>query len=208
MGNSLKRKKHASKPIPQQDGGYPMVQDPIIVQPGVGGQPMQSATALGPVATLGPATAMPPPATVVPGYAASAVSDRSAVMRAPFGSIPPPMRLMGTGPNQIAYENNVLLSNLTGWSLSDIERLRFEFATYSNPMGVIDREGFRRLFVSSLLNAPWDAVDREAEIAFRTFDINRTGTLDFNEYITACTRLIRASNGSPPPSSMYPPYVS
>ena len=200
MGNTIKRNNRARKPIPQQDAAFASVQDPIIVQTGLPPQMppgvLPPSTALGP-APLGPAS-----------YAASVASDRTMAVRPSLGGLAPPMAGLNTTRNQLSYENNMLLSNLTGWSVADIERLRFEFTSYANQMGVIDRDGFRRLFVASLLNATWDAVDREAEIAFRTFDTNQTGTLDFNEYITACTRMIRATSGAPPATSMYPPYVS
>ena len=108
----------------------------------------------------------------------------------------------------MSYENDAFLANLTGWSPQDIDRLRREFSSYANPMGVIDREGFRKIYVASLLNMTWDAVEHEAEAAFRNFDINQTGFLDFNEYITACSRMSRELNApypsSPPP--MNPPY--
>jgi hypothetical protein len=114
-----------------------------------------------------------------------------------------------------SYENDAFLSNLTGWSLQDIERLRHEFLSYTNAYGVIDRDGFRKLYVASLLNMTWEALERDAEAAFRNFDINQTGGLDFNEYITACSRMTREVNPQlssssppppPPPPSMNPSY--
>lgn len=109
----------------------------------------------------------------------------------------------------MSYENDAFLSNLTGWSVQDIERLRHEFYSYTNPMGVIDREGFRKLYVASLLNMTWEAVEHDSEAAFRNFDINQTGFLDFNEYITACSRMSRELNAPyspPPPIPMNPSY--
>ncbi len=106
------------------------------------------------------------------------------------------------------YENDSFLANLTGWSVQDIERLRHEFFSYANSYGVIDRESFRKLYIASLLNMTWEAVEHDAEAAFRNFDINQTGTLDFNEYITACARLTREVQvpySSPPPMS--PSYI-
>jgi hypothetical protein len=116
-----------------------------------------------------------------------------------------------TAQNQgSSYENDAFLSNLTGWSLQDIERLRHEFLSYTNAYGVIDRDGFRKLYVASLLNMTWEALERDAEAAFRNFDINQTGGLDFNEYITACSRMTREvnpqlSSSSPPPAQPPPP---
>ena len=55
----------------------------------------------------------------------------------------------------------------------------------------------------SLLNMTWEALERDAEAAFRHFDINQTGVLDFNEYITACSRMARETSSGP---SMNPPY--
>lgn len=110
----------------------------------------------------------------------------------------------------MSYENDAFLSNLTGWSVQDIERLRQEFHVYANQMGVIDRDGFRKLYIASLLNMTWDAVEHDSEAAFRNFDINQTGFLDFNEYITACSRMSREVNGPYPPSQsgpMNPPYT-
>ena len=108
------------------------------------------------------------------------------------------------GQNQSSYENDAFLSNLTGWSTQDIERLRHEFLSYTNNNGVIDREGFRKLYVASLLNMTWEALERDAEAAFRNFDINQTGVLDFNEYITACSRMSRETNPSYGSSAMPP----
>lgn len=102
------------------------------------------------------------------------------------------------------YENDSLLANLTGWSLQDIERLRHEFMTYANPSGVIDRIGFMKLYVASVLNMTWEALESQAEAAFRNFDVNQTGALDFNEFVTACSRMTRDVNASyqssPPPT--------
>jgi hypothetical protein len=113
----------------------------------------------------------------------------------PRYSVPPPLSLTSS-PHQSTYENDAFLSNLTGWSNEDIERLRHEYLSYANMNGVIDRDGFRKLYIASLLNETWEAVERDAEAAFRNFDINQTGVLDFNEYITACSRMTREVNQS------------
>jgi hypothetical protein len=99
---------------------------------------------------------------------------------------------------------HVKISNLTGWSVQEIERLRQEFLSYTNHYGVIDREGFRKLYLASLLNMTWEALERDSEAAFRNFDINLTGFLDFNEYITACSRMSRDINPSYGSSGMPP----
>ena len=80
---------------------------------------------------------------------------------------------------------------MTGWHPSDIDRLRWEFIGYANPYGVIDRDGFRKLFIAALANKSWNEIEHESEAAFRMFDANRTGALDFNEYMTACARMMR-----------------
>lgn len=92
-----------------------------------------------------------------------------------------------------SYGNDALLSNMTGFSPIDIANLRMEFYNYANPTGIIDRDGFRRLYIASLVNKTWDMLDREAEMAFRNFDTNRTGGLDFNEYMFACARMLRGN---------------
>ncbi|CAF4694391.1 unnamed protein product [Rotaria sp. Silwood1] len=116
-----------------------------------------------------------------------------------------------SSPNNVnplaLYENDMLLASLTGWTIDDIERLRQEFIGYSNPMGVIDREGFRKLYVASLLNMSWQNVELDSEMAFRNFDVNQTGSLDFNEYITACSRMSRELNSPVSPPPMSPPYI-
>lgn len=119
-----------------------------------------------------------------------------------------PLSLPHGHDSSMYYENDAFLSNLTGWSPQDIERLRHEFLSYTNSYGVIDRDGFRKLYIASLLNMTWEALEREAEAAFRNFDINQTGGLDFNEYITACSRMSRDINAphSSPPPPMNPSY--
>lgn len=180
----VKNRNGPRKPFPQQNMAYPVDQEPVIVQPG--SQPAQF---------------LQQPQLAPPQQSRMFGSEASFPIQPGAPRYPGP--LLPRSSAQSTYESDVLLANLTGWSMADIDRLRREFAIYSTPYGVIDREGFRKLFVSSLLNMPWDAVERESEGAFRSFDVNQTGTLDFNEYITACTRLIRSAN---PPPSMYPPY--
>lgn len=114
-------------------------------------------------------------------------------------SMPPPM-------DSSSFENDMFLASLTGWSLDDIQRLRHEFYAYANQLGVIDRDGFRKLYIASLLNMTWDTIERDAEMAFRNFDLNHTGGLDFHEYITACARMSRDVNARPPPRRD-PPFV-
>ncbi|CAF3466649.1 unnamed protein product [Rotaria socialis] len=123
-------------------------------------------------------------------------------MRPPYPNAPGmpryPMPSSGVSASS-SYEQDLFLANLTGWPIDDIERLRREFFSYTNPLGVIDREGFRKLYIASLLNMTWDAVERDSEIAFRNFDLNQTGGLDFNEYIMACSRMTRDANPPQPP---------
>ena len=68
----------------------------------------------------------------------------------------------------------------------------------NNQNGVIDRDGFRKLFIASLLNMTWQDIERESEATFRRFDINQSGVLDFNEYMQACSRMILGGNQQPP----------
>jgi hypothetical protein len=119
-----------------------------------------------------------------------------------------PLSLSHGHDPSIHFENDEFLANLTGWSPQDIERLRHEFLSYTNSYGVIDRDGFRKLYIASLLNMTWEALEHDAETAFRNFDLNQTGFLDFNEYITACSRMTREVNASysSPPPSMNPSY--
>ncbi|CAF1334981.1 unnamed protein product [Rotaria magnacalcarata] len=128
-------------------------------------------------------------------------------IRPPYPNPPgmPRYPMPPSGPSaSSSYEHDLFLANLTGWSVDDVERLRREFFSYANPRGVIDREGFRKLFIASLLNMTWDAVERDSEIAFRNFDTNQTGGLDFNEYITACSRMTRdVSPPQPPPNQNF-----
>ncbi len=105
----------------------------------------------------------------------------------------------GPSPMRPSYGKDTALSNMTGLSPTDVSRLRLEFFNYANSSGVIDREGFRKLYIASLLNMTWEAIERDAEMAFRTFDANNTGGLDFDEYIIACSRMLRGNQQS----SMY-----
>jgi hypothetical protein len=88
-------------------------------------------------------------------------------------------------------ENDFYLSNLTGLHPVDIVQLRREFSNYTNSYGVIDREGFRKLYIASLLNTTWEIIAHDSEVAFRNFDVHQTGGLDFNEYITACSHIMK-----------------
>jgi len=107
----------------------------------------------------------------------------------------------GPPPNQPSYRNDMTAANLTGWSPADIERLRNEFSLYANSYGVIDREGFRKLYIASLLNMSWQDIERDSEAAFRNFDQNQTGALDFNEYIQGC--MLLSGGGNPQSSYAY-----
>ena len=114
----------------------------------------------------------------------------------------PPMRSgYPIQPSVPSYGNDMLLANVTGFSPMDIAHLRMEFYNYANTQGVIDRDGFRKLYIASLVNKTWDAINHEAEIAFRNFDVNRTGGLDFNEYMLACSRMLADTSHH---QSMYP----
>ena len=115
----------------------------------------------------------------------------------PMGQQPP---YRGPAPNPASsYGNDVLLSNLSGLSPADIAHLRHEFYNYANALGVIDRDGFRKLYIASLVNKTWEEINHEAEMAFRNFDINQTGGLGFNEYISACSRMLRGGGNLGPP---------
>ncbi len=123
----------------------------------------------------------------------------------PFGQVPfgygqsypnvPPMPRQGGPPGMpSSFDGDVYLANLAGISPTDVEYLRMEFYNYTNSSGIIDRTGFQKLYVASLLNKTWDALEREAETAFRVFDVNQTGGLDFSEYMIACARMLRGSS--------------
>jgi len=108
---------------------------------------------------------------------------------------PPVMQMQQQVPYRYTPSNDdMYLSNLTGFSPTDIGRLRIEFYNYANnPYGEIDRKGFQKLYVASLLHMTWNAIERDAELAFRNFDLDTSGGIDFNEYITVCSRLSRAA---------------
>ncbi|CAF0923460.1 unnamed protein product [Adineta ricciae] len=214
MGNVLKKSQGTVQAVPQQGAVYApfqqqpavqqqpqyvqqqpqMVQQPVI-QPQIVQQPMmQPQVVQQPMAPQQSAPYRSP-------FSQAQASYYPAFPSAPFMprySVPPPLSLP-TGNNPASYyENDAFLANLTGWSVQDIERLRHEFLSYTNSYGVIDREGFRKLYVASLLNMTWEALERDAESAFRNFDINQTGALDFNEYITACSRMAREMSAEAP----------
>ena len=220
MGNVMKRNQGAVQAAPQQGAIYaPYQQQPMVQQQQPMVQQQQPMMQQPTVVQQQPVYMQQPSPTYVqqPQYApqqpvpqfrpAAYPQPQQAPFRPSFpgGSFGPrypssssPLSLP-TGQNPSSYENDAFLSNLTGWSIADIERLRHEYMSYTNAMGVIDREGFRKLYVASLLNMTWEAVERDAEAAFRNFDINQTGVLDFNEYITACSRMSRDINPSYPP---------
>lgn len=209
MGNTFKKNQGTVQAVPQQGAVYApyQQQQPIVQQqpqyvqqqPQMVQQPMvqpqqQPQFVQQPMVPQQPAAYRSPFAQVQASY-------HPAFPSAPFMprySVPPPLSLpTGNSPSSY-YENDAFLANLTGWSLQDIERLRHEFLAYANSYGVIDREGFRKLYVASLLNMTWEALERDAESAFRNFDINQTGALDFNEYITACSRMARETSAGAP----------
>jgi hypothetical protein len=129
----------------------------------------------------------PPIRQIPPGYAASYSNGPSV----PYYSGRPPM------PS--SYEDDMHISSVFGIPPSDVGRLRAEFYNYTNPYGEIDREGFEKLYVASLLNKTWNTIQNEAATIFRTFDFNHTGGLDFNEYMAVCARM----TGPNPQLSMY-----
>ena len=116
----------------------------------------------------------------------------------PTSQYPPPSNfpMNNDSRGQYSYQNDALLASLTGWSIQDIERLRHEFTAYANSNGVIDRIAFMKLYVASLLNMSWEVLESKAEAAFRNFDVNQTGSLDFNEFVTACSRMTRDVNAA------------
>lgn len=163
----------------------PFVQQPVMQTPQFAQQPVMQAPQF--VQQPPGYFQQPPPQPPPPQFRPS--------MPFPPSRFPPSSLSLPRGQDAaMSFENDAFLSNLTGWSVQDIERLRQEFNVYSNQMGVIDREGFRKLYIASLLNMTWEAVEHDSEAAFRNFDINQTGFLDFNEYITACSRMSREVN--------------
>lgn len=216
MGNMMKRNPGGAPMNPQQGGMYapyqqqPMVQQQPMMQPMMQQQQQQPVFAQQPPPQMmqQPAMGQQPNQYRPSLYPAPPQSYRPSYPSGPgMPRYPAPSATLGLPPGQTSgsyYENDAFLSNLTGWSVQDIERLRHEYQSYSNQYGVIDREGFRKLYIASLLNMTWEAIERDAEAAFRNFDINQTGTLDFNEYITACSRMTRETQQSytqPPPAN-------
>ena len=110
----------------------------------------------------------------------------------------PPSAMFPNNQNSSIQANNMTISGATGIPLPEVERFRYEFSNYANQNGVIDRDGFRKLFIASLLNMTWQDIERESEATFRRFDINQSGVLDFNEYMQACSRMILGGNQQPP----------
>ncbi|CAF2987805.1 unnamed protein product [Rotaria sp. Silwood2] len=93
--------------------------------------------------------------------------------------------------SQTTYGNDIFVSSVTGWSVQDIERLRQDYLNYTNQYGIIDRDGFRKLYIASLLNTSWPGLEHKSEAAFHYFDVNHTGALDFDEFIMAYLRMAR-----------------
>ncbi|CAF0870973.1 unnamed protein product [Adineta ricciae] len=110
---------------------------------------------------------------------------------------PSPSTMAPNDQNSSIQANNMTIASATGIPLPEIERFRHEFNNYANRNGVIDRDGFRRLFIASLLNTTWQDIERESESTFRRFDVNQSGVLDFNEYMQACSRMILGGNQQP-----------
>lgn len=202
---------------PQQGGMYPPQQPRFVQQPQFVQQPMMQQPQFMQQPVMQTPHYVQQPVMPAPQFGQQPVMQSPAYYQQPPPSPPQFRPGMPLGPSfsggfpgsrypasslslprgqdaAMSYENDAFLSNLTGWSPQDIERLRHEFNSYANPMGVIDREGFRKLYVASLLNMTWEAVEHDSEAAFRNFDINQTGFLDFNEYITACSRMSRELN--------------
>lgn len=204
MGNALKGNKGTVQAAPQQGGMYapyqqqPMVQQQpqYVQQPQYAQQPViqQQQQQQPQYVPQQPPQYRPP---MFPSQQPSYQPSYPSAPSMPRYPVQPPLPLPNDRNPASYYENDAFLSNLTGWSTQDIERLRHEFFSYANSYGVIDREGFRKLYIASLLNMTWDAIERDSEAAFRNFDINQTGFLDFNEYITACSRMARETAPSP-----------
>ena len=170
MGNMLKpQNKNFRQPVGNQDQMYPLQnQQPMM---------MHASNLAGP----------PIQGQAVNDYATGISNPGLAKYPNPLAST------VANFSNPNSRKSSILLSNLTGWTMQDIERLKFEFSTYANRFGVMDREGFHKLYAASLLNTSWDIIQREADVAFRNFDINQSGNLDFDEYIAACIRMARDS---------------
>lgn len=174
-----------------------VVQQPPQIQYGQPGAPMQQQQQMPaqygqpgvPMQQQMPPRYGPPGGQIPPGYGQS------------YPNAPPMQRYGSSAPiPPSSYENDAYLASMTGISPTDVGQLRMEFYNYANPRGIIDRDGFRKLYVASLLNKTWDMIEREAETAFRTFDVNQTGGLDFNEYMAACGRMLKGHHQP----SMYP----
>ena len=170
---------------PPPPPGTPIQQSPMPIQYRPPGVPMQQA--------------MPPRYGSPFGQASSGYGPTLGQASPGYGqfypNVPPSAHFLGA-----SQESDVYLSSMAGLSPTDVTQLRMEFNNYANPYGIIDRDGFRKLYVASLLNKTWDMIEREAETAFRNFDVNQTGGLDFHEYMTACARMLRG----PGQSSGYP----
>jgi hypothetical protein len=203
MGNMIKRF------TGNNQADQSMVQQPPLIQYGQPGAPMQQQQQQQqPSAQYGPPGVpmqqqMPPrygqPASQMsPGYG-QPVSQMPPGYGQSYPNVPPMPRNAGASPMSSSYESDMHLSSMVGLPPADVAQLRAEFYNYANPYGIIDRDGFRKLYVASLLNKTWQVIEREAETAFRNFDTNQTGGLDFHEYMMACARMTKGN----PQSSMY-----
>jgi hypothetical protein len=187
MGNIMKRDKNATPAGSKQNTVYPANQGPPMIQSQYGQRAVQPQQVPYGVQSQ----------QVPYGYGPSQSSGQFRPRYSGPSGLP-------NSQNQSLYANNAFLTNITGWSPTDIEHLRQEYLMYTNPSGVIDRNGFLKLYVASLLNSTWDMVERDSEAAFRLLDINLSGVLDFNEYVMTCTRMTREGNRPPTyPSNNY-----
>jgi len=172
MGNSMKRFRKNAQVSPQQRAVYL----PAYGQPMVQQKPGQ----YGPTAVQ---MQQQVPYTYGPSY-----SNGSSMPRYPG---PPPVSYPYNQNQSSPNENDNFISNLTGFQPTDVQQLRLEFSDYANSYGVIDREGFRKFYIASLLNTTWRTIEYDAEVAFRNFDVNQSDAVDFYEYITTCSRILR-----------------
>ena len=179
MGNLMRVTGKKAKNPPQQNGYYP----PSQGQPSMG--PMQPQMSYGYGQPSGYNSSMaryPNPGGMpysygsgTPGYGTSLSMPSS------------------YNPSQ-ATADDMYLSQITGLPLSEVQQLRSEFFIYANQSGVIDRQGFIKLYVASLVNTPWQSIEQDSEKAFRNFDLKKTGCLDFCEYVITCSRMMSGNS--------------